>query len=86
MASINRTSHHHREDGSIRNRTTIEHKNTSPQEVVLPLVLFILIPRGNPPPHTGVGYYTTMVARTSINLVSLMLLVVSSLDHARRLD
>ena len=26
-----------------------------------------------PPPHTGVGYYTTTVARTSINLVSLML-------------
>ena len=27
-------------------------------------------------PHTGVGYYTTMVARTSINLVSLVLFIV----------
>ena len=26
--------------------------------------------------HTGVGYYTTMVARTSINLVSLVLFIV----------
>ena len=37
-------------------------------------------------PHTRVGYYTTTVARTSINLVSLVLFVVSRLDHARRLD
>ena len=28
------------------------------------------------PPHTGVGYYTTTVARTSINLVSLVLFIV----------
>ena len=27
-----------------------KHKNTSPQEAVLPLVLFILSPIGNPPP------------------------------------
>ena len=27
-------------------------------------------------PHTGVGYYTTTVARTSINLVSLVLFIV----------
>src|SRR4051812_40903595 len=38
------------------------------------LVLFIIIsPRGNPPHHTEVGYYTTSVARTSINPVSLVL-------------
>ena len=37
-------------------------------------------------PHTGVGYYTATVARTSINLMSLVLFIVSSLDHARRLD
>ena len=36
-------------------------------------------------PHTGVGYYTTTMARTSINLVSLVLFIVSILDHARRL-
>ena len=41
--------------------------NTSPQEVVLPLYLFIPSLQGNPPHHTGVGYYTTSVARTSIN-------------------
>ena len=29
------------------------------------VVLFIISPRGNPPHHTGVGYYTTTVARTS---------------------
>ena len=40
------------------------------------LVLFVIIsPRGNPPPHTGVGYYTTMVTRTSINLASLVLFI-----------
>ena len=53
--------------------TLTKHKNTCPQEAVLPLVLFILSPRGNPPHHTGEGYYTTMVARTSINLVSFVL-------------
>lgn len=52
-----------------------KHKNNSPQAAVLPLILFILIPTGNPPPHTGVGYYTIVVARTSINLVSLVLRV-----------
>ena len=46
------------------------HKNTSPQEAVLPLYLFILSLHGNPPHHTGVGYYTTTLVRTSINLVS----------------
>ena len=55
--------------------TLTKHKNTSPQEAVLPLVLFILSPRGNPPHLTGVGYYTTTVAQTSINLVSLVLRV-----------
>ena len=35
--------------------------------------MFIISPRGNPPPHTGVGYYTTTMARTCINLVSLVL-------------
>ena len=57
------------------NHKFTKHKNTSPQEAVLPLVLFILSPRGNPPSHTGVGYYTTTVARTSINLLSLVLRV-----------
>ena len=37
------------------------------------LVLFIIIsPRRQSTNHTGVGYYTTTVARTSINLVSLV--------------
>ena len=38
------------------------------------LVLLIIIsPRGNPPNHTGVGYYITTVAQTSINHMSLVL-------------
>src|SRR4051812_15899235 len=38
------------------------------------LVVFVIIsPRGNPPHHTRVGYYTASVARTSINSVSLVL-------------
>ena len=53
----------------------IELKDTSPQEAVLPLYLFILSLQGNPPHHTGVGYYTTSVARTSINHVPLVLRV-----------
>ena len=38
------------------------------------LVLFIIISpkRQSTTPHTGVGYYTTTVARTSINLASLV--------------
>ena len=31
------------------------------------MYLVILSLQGNPPHHTGVGYYTTTVARTSIN-------------------
>ena len=79
MAYINRTIHHYSWRGEIErdqnNHKFSKHKNTSPAEAVLPLVLFILSPRGNPPHRTGVGYYTTMVARTSINLVSFVLRV-----------
>ena len=74
---INRTSHHHRGRGNlIRSGEEPDHPhshklteltNTSPKEVVLPLYLFIPSLQGNPPHHTRVGYYTTTVARTSIN-------------------
>ena len=43
--------------------------NTLPSKTVAILYTCSFIaPRGNPPHHTGVGYYTTMVAWTSINL------------------
>ena len=53
-ASINRASHRSR--GQLVSNsfqfihTPAKHENSSPQEAVLPLVLFILSPRGNPPP------------------------------------
>ena len=74
-ASINRTSHHHDGEGSSDHPHThklTELKNTSPPEAVHPLYLFVLSLQGNPPHHTGVGYYTTSVARTSITPVSLV--------------
>ena len=37
-------------------------------------------------PHTGVGYYTTTVARTSINLVSLVLFIIFILVRTRGSD
>ena len=36
--------------GDPHNHKFTKHKNASPQEVVLALVLFIISPRGNPPP------------------------------------
>ena len=53
-ASINMTSHHHRRGGItqiILNHTSSSSTRTpQPQEAILPLVLFIISPRGNPPP------------------------------------
>ena len=71
-ASINRTSHHSRKGQTdpkpLRSSSTAhqaqEHLSSGGCSS---LVLFILSPRGNPPHHAGVGYYTTLVARTSIN-------------------
>ena len=53
----------------------IELKNTSPPEAVHPLYLSILSLQGNPPHHTGLGYYTRTVAQTSTNLVSLVMFI-----------
>ena len=61
-----------------------QHKNT-PREAVLPLYCSSSAQRQSTTPHIGLGYYTTTMARTSINLVSLVLFVVSSSNHARRL-
>ena len=52
-----------------------KHKNTSPQEAVLPLYCSSSAQEAIHHHHTGVGYYTTTVARTIINLVSLVLRV-----------
>ena len=80
-ASISRTSHHSRRGRALDHSDhpqplqLTKLKDTSPQEAVLPLYLFILSLQGNPPHHTGVGCYTTSVARTSINHVSFVLRV-----------
>ena len=63
--SINRASHHSIE-ASGRDRSNLsqnhQHKNSSPREVVLPLYCSSSAPEAIHTPHTGVGYYTTMVA------------------------
>ena len=88
-ASINRTSHHRRNhlllDRILTYQNSLERsshppstRTPHPQEAVPPLVLFTTGPRGNPPPPHWSRYYTTTVARTSINLVSLCVASPSS--------
>ena len=59
MAYISRTSHHSKETGREKEELIQRHltrtsspstRTPQPREVVLPLVLFIISPRGNPPP------------------------------------
>ena len=67
-------SHHHREGPTIEGPKSeqVEHHTSSRTphllRLVHPCTSSSIAPRGNPPHHTGVGYYTTTVARTSINL------------------
>ena len=86
-ASINRTSHHRGEDGLIKyslDREVTEliqavHRASSRTPLARQFFLCIVHHqplRQSTIPHTGVGYYTTTVARTSINLVSLVFFIV----------
>ena len=76
QASINRTSHHSRTRSD-------PHTHTSPPSIRTPLhrrLFFSLycsssVQEAIHHHHTRVGYYTTTVARTSINLVSFVLQV-----------
>ena len=73
-ANINRTSHHLSKGRIIQ--TILTHTSSpssrtpQPQEVVLPLYFSSSAQEAIHHHHTGVGYYTTTLARTSINLVS----------------
>ena len=51
-ASINRTSHHHRGDGSIPPQAHHQAQEHLSSRGCSSLVLFIISPRGNPPHHT----------------------------------
>ena len=95
-ASINRASHHRVRDpdfGWTREReatklTQAVHRTSSRTPLAR---LFFLCTvhqplRKSTTPHTGVGYYTTTVARTSINLVSLVLFIIFILVRTRGSD
>src|SRR4051812_6217911 len=56
---------------SFPSRTPHQLKNT-PREAVLPLYCSSSAQSQSTTPHIGLAYYTTTVARTSINLVSLV--------------
>ena len=88
-ASINRASHHSREAadpdlGKPREREAIEltqavHRTSSRTPLARPFshcTVHHQPLRQSTTPHTGVGYYTTTVAQTSINLVSLVIFIV----------
>ena len=72
-ASINRTSHHSRRhlilSQSLATHRAPEHLNL--RRLFFPLYCSSSAQEAIHHHHTGVGYYTTTVARTSINLVSL---------------
>ena len=79
-ASINRTSHHRREGADLEpdphTPKFTKHKNTSTLGgCSSPCNCSSSAREAIHHHHTGVGYYTTTVARTSINLVSLVLRV-----------
>ena len=62
-------SHHHRKGTRSEQ---VEHHTSSRTphllRLVHPCTSSSIAPRGNPPHHTGLEYYTTTMARTSINL------------------
>ena len=74
--SINRTSH---SQEGLRNRTLARTTNTRTPPLArqfFPCIAHHQPLRQSTTPQTRVGYYTTMVAQTSINLVSLLLFFV----------
>ena len=76
-AYISRASHHSRGIESSRHKF-IRTRTPQPQEAVLPLYCSSSTQEAIHHRHTGVGYYTTTVARTSINPVSLCVASSSS--------
>ena len=62
--SINRSSHSQGRPGqsNLSQNHPHQHKNSSPREAVLPLYCSSSAPEAIHTPHTGVGYYTAMVA------------------------